>query len=109
VMTLKNSALMIDIAPVSKPHLLLVSETGKGMIIETKQVPQLSGQGMGVKLIKLAEGKLAGFKFVSLKDKVILGLSGGKTREIPMRNVPVYKRGSQGVFISKRNKIIKIL
>ena len=109
VMTLKNSAMMIGVVPVDKPHLLLVAENGKAMILETGQIPQLSGQGMGVKLIKLAEGKLAGCKFVGLKDKVTLQLEGGKTREIPMRNVPVYNRGSQGVFISKRSKIISIL
>ena len=109
VMTLKDSALMIGISPVTKPHLLLVSENGKAMIIETKQIPQLSGQGMGVKLIKLTECKLAGYKFVGLKEKVTLELEGGKTKESPMRDIPVYNRGGQGVFISKRNKIISIL
>ena len=47
------------------------------IVAETNQVPQLSGQGMGVKLIKLAEGKLAGCKFVGLKEKVTLQLENG--------------------------------
>ncbi|MCH8209638.1 MAG: DNA topoisomerase, partial [Nitrospinae bacterium] len=69
VMTLKDDARMAGIAQVKAKHIFLITEKGKGMVIETKQVPLLSGTGVGVKLIKLAEGKLAGFKFVGRKDK----------------------------------------
>jgi DNA gyrase subunit A len=109
VMTLKDSALMIGIAPVTHPHILLASEKGKALVIETKQVPQLTGQGMGVKLIKLTDCKLAGFKFVGLKEKFTMELEGGKTQEESVKNVPIYNRGGQGVFISKRKQITNIL
>ena len=108
-MTLKDDARMAGIAPVKAKHIFLITEKGKGMVIETKQVPLLSGTGVGVKLIKLAEGKLAGFKFVGRKDKVTLAMENGKTKEVRIKDVPVYNRGSQGVILSKRSKIVNLL
>lgn len=105
VMTLKGDDRMTAVVPITKSHLFLITHAGKGMLIEPDPVAQLSGTGKGVKLINVGDSFLVGGASVSKKDKVKLLLSNGKEIEIKMSGVPVYKRGSQGVGVVKRNKV----
>ena len=50
-MSVKEDARMVAVSPVTEDHVLLVSEAGKGLLIELDQVTQLSGAGVGVKLM----------------------------------------------------------
>jgi len=109
IMTLKKDDRMAGISLVRSEQVFLASASGKGMLIPIDQVAQLGGTGTGVKLMKLADSSLAGFKFVDQKDKVTLIFDSGDTREIKAKDIPVYNRGSQGVIIAKRRKIIKIV
>ncbi len=106
--TLKSGALLAGVTPVSGDHVFLASEKGKGMMIPLDETPLLTGGGAGVRLIKLIETELAGFKCVTAKSSATLELEGGKTKEIKMNSVPVYSRGSQGVALSKKLKILSI-
>ena len=58
--------------------------------------------------MKPGESQLVGFKFIKLKDKVNLTFDSGKDKEINVKSVRLCNRGSQGVVIAKRKKIIKI-
>jgi DNA topoisomerase IV A subunit len=109
IMSLKKTDRMVAISLVQGDHVFMATSNGKGLVIPTDQVTKLTGSGMGVKLIKIQDGKLAGFKVVNKKDKVTLMFESGKDKEITVNSVPVYNRGSQGVIIAKRNKIINIL
>jgi DNA gyrase subunit A len=109
VMTLKDNDIMLGVLPVSSENIFLVSANGKGMLLPLDQVSRLSGTGMGVRLMKLVDGNLAGFKFVNTKDMVTLIFDDNTQKEVAMKSVPVYQRGSQGIIISKRKKIVGIL
>jgi DNA gyrase/topoisomerase IV subunit A len=59
-------------------------------------------------LIKMVNSELAGFKCVKEKESVTLIFENGEEKKIKLSQVPVYSRGSQGVIISKRQKIIGV-
>ncbi len=108
VMSLKNDDLMISVALADKDYIFLASANGKGLVMSDEQISILTGTGMGSKLMKLSDTTLVGFKFVSLKDKVTLIFEDGKEKPLGISKLPVYNRGSMGIIISKRKKIIAI-
>jgi DNA gyrase subunit A len=109
IMSLAEGDRLIKFSPVTGSQVFLASTLGKGLRLEVDQITLLSGRGRGVRLMKLGDGKLAGFSFVTEKDKVTLVLEDGSQRPVRMADVPVYKRGSQGVKISVRKKITSLL
>ncbi len=109
VLTLKGEDKLTAVVPITKSHLFLITYAGKGMLIEPDSIAQLSGTGKGVKLINVGDSQLIGVASVAKKGKVTLLLSNGKQSEIKLSGVPVYKRGSQGVGIVKRNKVEELL
>ncbi|GJL78388.1 MAG: DNA topoisomerase (ATP-hydrolyzing) [Nitrospinaceae bacterium] len=109
IMNLKGDDRMVGISLVQADHVFMATADGKGLRIATDQVSKLTGSGMGVKLIKIQDSPVVGFKFVNKKDKITLAFESGKTKEILANKVPVYNRGSQGVIIARRNKIIHIV
>ncbi|MCH8314270.1 MAG: hypothetical protein IID17_14945 [Nitrospinae bacterium] len=58
--------------------------------------------------MRISDSKLAGFNLVDKKEKITIVFEGGNKKEITVKSVPVYNRGSQGVILSKRRKIINI-
>ena len=108
-MSLKEDDRMVAVSLVQADFVFMATFDGKGLVIATDQVTQLSGSGMGVKLMKITDSKLAGYKFVNKKDKITLVFETGKNKEITVKSVPVYNRGSQGVILAKRKKIINII
>ncbi|MCA9484135.1 MAG: DNA topoisomerase IV subunit A [Nitrospina sp.] len=109
VMSLKGDDKMVAVVPIVNRHLFLITEAGKGMLIDPESVAQLSGTGRGVKLINVGESHLVGATSVGQKDKVTLLLAGGKENEYKVSGIPVYNRGSQGVSVVKRNKVVRVL
>ena len=109
IMSLKKGDRMTAVSLVVADFVFMATVNGKGLVIATDQVSQLSGSGKGVKLMKIPDSKLAGFKLVNEKEKITLVFEDGKKKEITVKSVPVYNRGSQGVIISKRKKIINII
>ena len=107
-MSLKNDDRMVGLALATRSHIFFASVQGKGLLVPIDRIPQLSGSGKGVTLMKLAGGGLAGFKVVETRDKATLVFADGSQKEIRINSVPVYNRGSQGVIISKRKKIATI-
>ncbi len=108
IMSLKDDDKMIAFAPVTQDHLFLATAEGKGLVIATEHITQLSGSGKGVILMKTKDSQLVGIKFVSLKDKITLSFDSGKDKEITVKSVRVCNRGTQGVILSKRKTIVKI-
>ncbi len=109
VMSLKGDDRMTTVVPITESHLFLITESGKGMLIDPEGIAQLSGTGKGVKLINVGNSHLVGAASVKKKTKVTLLLSNGKETEIKISGVPVYNRGSQGVGVVKRNKVEQIV
>ena len=109
IMNLKNDDRMIGIAPVTQDYLFLATAQGKAVVIATAQITQLIGSGKGVILMKPGDSYLIGFKFVSIKEKINISFDSGKDKEITVKSVRLCKRGSQGVIISKRKTITKII
>lgn len=106
--SLKSGSELVDICEVSGSHAFLASKAGKGLCIALEEVPILSGPGAGVKLIKMIDSELAGFKCVNEKDSVTLVFENEVEKSLKLNQVPVYSRGSQGVIVSKRRKIFKV-
>ncbi len=109
IMSLKKEDRMVAVYLVQADFVFMATVDGKGLVIATDQVSQLSGSGMGVKLIKITDSRLAGFKLVDKKEKITLVFETGKNKEITVKSVPVYNRGSQGVILARRKKIINII
>ncbi|MBI4384976.1 MAG: DNA topoisomerase 4 subunit A [Nitrospinae bacterium] len=110
IMSLKDNQRMAGISLVAGDHVFLASSNGKGLLVPLDQIAKLTGAGMGARLMKLAdEATLAGFKCVGLKDKAALAFDDGSQKEISMKDIPVYQRGSQGVIVSKRKTIVNVL
>lgn len=109
IMSLKGDDRMIGISLVQGDHVFMAATDGKGLVIPTDQVAKLTGSGMGVKLMKTQDSPVAGFKFVDKKDKITLEFDKGPPKEITVKSVPVYNRGSQGTIIARRKKIINIV
>ena len=108
IMNLKDDDRMVGFAPVTHDHVFLATAKGKAVVIPTEQVAQLAGSGKGVTLMKPVGSSIIGFKFVNLKDKVMLEFDSGNEKPLTIKNVRLCNRGSQGVIISKRKAIIKI-
>lgn len=106
VMSVKTDDRMVGVDWVHGSHVFLATESGKGLRLKLGQVTQLSGPGVGVKLMNVAKSRLVAAKCVNPKDTLQLILENGKTKEIKMTAVPTYHRGSQGVGLAKRTKII---
>lgn len=108
LMSLKDDETISAVELLTAPLVALVSGKGKGVVIPAEQISVLTGAGRGVKLMGLTDDQLAGLKPVHLKDKITLEFEGGGAREIPVKKIPVYNRGSQGVTLSKRRKVASI-
>ncbi len=108
VASLKSDASLVGISEVTGSQVFLASQAGKGLCISIEDVPILSGPGAGVKLIKMVDTELAGFKCVNEKESVTLVFENNEEKRIRLTQVPVYNRGSLGVIISKKRKIIEV-
>ncbi len=109
VMSLKEGDRMVAATPILHTHIFLITEAGKGMLIQSESITQLSGTGRGVKLINVGSSHLVGATSVTPKSKVTLLITGDKENEYKMSGIPVYNRGSQGVSVVKRNKVLRVL
>ncbi len=100
---------MVAVSPVTEDYVLLVSEAGKGLLIELDQVTQLSGAGVGVKLMNTAKSKVSAAKCVDRKQSVQMIFEDGKSKELNLAKVTVHNRGGQGAFVSKNKKVINLI
>jgi len=108
VMTIKDEARMVAVSPVTEDYVLLVSEGGKGLLIDLDQVTQLSGSGVGVKLMNTAKSKVSAAKCVGRKQSVQMIFEDGKSKELNLSKISIHNRGGQGVFVSKNKKVIDL-
>ncbi len=108
VMSIKDDARMVAVSPVTEDYVLLVSEAGKGLLIELDQVAQLSGAGVGIKLMNTAKSKVCAAKCVDRKQSVQMVFEDGKSKELNLSKVTVHNRGGQGAFVAKNKKVINL-
>ncbi|MDH5789558.1 MAG: DNA topoisomerase, partial [Nitrospinota bacterium] len=109
VMSVKEDARMVAVSPITGKHVLLVSDAGKGLLIKLDQVAQLSGVGVGVKLMNTAKGKVSAAKSVDRKKSIQMVFEDGKSKELNLSKITVHNRGGQGVFVSKNKKVINLI
>ena len=108
VMSVKDDARMVAVSPVTEDHVLLISEAGKGLLIDLDQVTQLSGAGVGTKLMNTAKSKVSTAKCVNRKQSVQMIFDDGKSKELNLSKITIHNRGGQGVFVSKTKKVIDL-
>jgi DNA topoisomerase IV A subunit len=108
VMTVKDDARMVAVSPVTEDHVLLISEAGKGLLIDLDQVTQLSGAGVGNKLMNTTKSKVSTAKCVGRKQMVQMIFEDGKSKELNLSKITIHNRGGQGVFVSKAKKVIDL-
>jgi DNA gyrase subunit A len=109
VMTVKDDARMVAVSPVIEDYVLLVSEAGKGLLIKLDQVTQLTGAGVGTKLMNSAKSMVSTAKCVGRKQTVQMIFEDGKSKELNLSKIAVQKRGGQGAFVSKNKKVIDLI
>ncbi len=109
VMVIKNDARMVAVSPVAGEHVLLVSVAGKGLLIDLDQVTQLSGPGVGVKLMNPAKSKIATARCVDRKEPVQMVFDDGKSKELKLTGLTVHHRGGQGSFVAKNKKVVNLI
>ena len=81
----------------------LVHTCGNGVLVQMEQ------DDWGDRIVKRLCVEVLHHAYHMAQDKVTLAMENGKTKEVRIKDVPVYKRGSQGVILSKRSKIVNIL
>jgi DNA topoisomerase IV A subunit len=109
VMSVKDDTRMVAVSPVSGKHVLLISDAGKGLLIKLNQIAQLSGVGVGVKLMNTAKGKVSTAKCIDRKKPVQMVFEDGKSKELNLSKITIHNRGGQGVFVSKNKKVINLI
>ena len=109
VMSVKDDTRMVAVSPVSGKHVLLISDAGKGLLIKLNQIAQLSGVGVGVKLMNTAKGKVSAAKCIDRKKPVQMVFEDGKSKELNLSKITIHNRGGQGVFVSKNKKVINLI
>ena len=108
VMSVKEGARMVAVSPVTEDYVLLVSEAGKGLLIDLDQVTQLSGSGVGSKLMNTSKSKVSTARCVDRKQSVQMVFEDGKSKELNLSKITIHNRGGQGVFVSKNKKVINL-
>tara|TARA_B100000686_G_scaffold323398_1_gene378110 strand:- start:677 stop:2968 length:2292 start_codon:yes stop_codon:yes gene_type:complete len=105
IITIKEGEKMTGFSLVKTDRVFIVTDVGKGVMIPLDQIGNLSSAGRGVKLMNVGKGKLIGLVSANLKDNATLQFEDGSKRQISLKDIPVYNRGSMGITISKRKKI----
>lgn len=89
-------------------NVFMATDLGKGLMIPLDQITVLSSAGRGVKLINIGKGKLIGLLSANGNEKASIEFTDGTVKQIDLKDVPVYNRGSMGIIISKRKRITNI-
>ena len=88
-------------------HILLVTQKGMGKRSELKEYPiqKRSGQGVKVSEITPKTGKVTAAMMVDqTHDEVVLTSKDGIALKLPLKNIPVLKRPTQGVILMRVGK-----
>lgn len=88
-------------------HVLVVTEKGMGKQTELTEYPLQKRAGLGVKVSEIAAktGKVACAKIVDETiDDVVLTTKLAQVIKLPLRNIPVLKRPTQGVILMRLDK-----
>lgn len=92
-------------------HLLLVTENGMGKrsLLTEYPLQKRSGQGVKVSEITSKTGKVCAALMVDQShDEVVLTSKEGIALKLPLKNIPVLKRPTQGVILMRMQKQDKV-
>jgi DNA gyrase subunit A len=100
---LADGQLVNSLIVVGEGYILTVSEFGYGKITEIADFPPHGRGGQGVIAIQVTErnGALVGALQVSLDDEIMLINSGGTLVRMPVREISVVGRNTQGVRLMR--------
>lgn len=88
-------------------HLLVVTANGMGKRTEFSEYPLQKRSGMGVKVSELTDktGLVACAKIVDESiDELVITTKSAQVIKLPLRNIPVLKRPTQGVILMRLEK-----
>ncbi len=87
-------------------QIVLVTEHGIGKRIIPQEFSTQKRGGIGIRAIKitLKTGDLIGVKNVSENDEILISTKKGQIIRIPVNNIPILSRNSQGVKLVKLNE-----
>ncbi|MBF0169474.1 MAG: DNA topoisomerase IV subunit A [Nitrospinae bacterium] len=91
----------------AKRNLFLLSSDGYGLLYDVEQVPQLSGPGLGARLVKLHDGeRVLAARLLAKNDKVTLMYQAGKDDTLKFSELPKGERGQVGKKVGAPKKKI---
>jgi DNA gyrase subunit A len=99
-----DSILGVDILDL--PLVLFLTNEGRAVVVASKDIPQLSGAGKGVKLVNAKKGDVVLFRAVRKGDQVKVVDDKGRERTIDLKNYGVMTRGSVGLKAVKAVKFV---
>jgi DNA gyrase subunit A len=85
-------------------HLLLVTEKGMGKrtLLSEYPIQKRAGQGVKVAEVTAKTGQVAGAMLVDeTNDEVVLTTKSAQVIKLPLKNIPVLKRPTQGVILMR--------
>ncbi|MCX7719750.1 MAG: DNA gyrase subunit A [Dictyoglomus thermophilum] len=87
-------------------QIVLVTTYGIGKRVNPNEFSVQKRGGMGVRAIKITPktGDLVGVKNVSENDEILISTKRGQIIRIPVNNIPILSRNSQGVKLVKLNE-----
>lgn len=92
-------------------HLLVVTQNGMGKRTEMSEYPLQKRAGMGVKVSELSTktGMVSCAKIVDeTNDELVITSKDAQVIKLPLKNIPVLKRPTQGVILMRLEKNDKI-
>ena len=105
VANVKGDDAILSVTPVTEKMLFLLSNEGKGLLIDMKEIAQLSGPGAGVRLMKLKPGGvILGAKEVSKSGRVGISYLSGKDDVLKVASLPKGSRGQTGRKVAAARK-----
>lgn len=87
-------------------QIVLVTEHGIGKRVNPQEFSTQKRGGIGIRAIKITSktGDLIGVKNVSENDEILISTKKGQIIRIPVNNIPILSRNSQGVKLVKLNE-----
>ncbi|MGB9810749.1 MAG: DNA gyrase C-terminal beta-propeller domain-containing protein, partial [Dictyoglomus turgidum] len=87
-------------------QIVLVTKYGIGKRVNPQEFSTQKRGGIGIRAIKITSktGDLIGVKNVSENDEILISTKKGQIIRIPVNNIPILSRNSQGVKLVKLNE-----
>lgn len=103
-MNLKTNDLLISVTDSSDSNVLIVTETGYGLIYDTSEIPVVGIKASGVKSINLKDDFVIGGHIYGKEEFVSLITDKGHGKRVRILDIPITSRAKRGIQLIREVK-----